>query len=102
MDYKDTKESKLQEAIKGIKEGCNEQFYKKDEDKIEELAGEISFVRQVNSRTKSESGVVRWSIGPSGSLIKIAVTWRSSVDPKDKVSNGWETVKMSSNIVGHP
>ena len=59
MDYKDTKESKLQEAIKGIKEGCNEQFYKKDEDKIEELAGEISFVRQVNSRTKSESGVVR-------------------------------------------
>ena len=48
MDYKDTKESKLQEAIKGIKEGCNEQFYKKDEDKIEGLAGEISFVRQVN------------------------------------------------------
>ena len=47
MDYKDTKESKLQEAIKGIKQGCNDQFYKKDENKIEGLVEEISFVRQV-------------------------------------------------------
>ena len=48
MDYKDTKESKLQEAIKGIKQGCNDQFYKKDEQKIEGLVEEISFVRQVS------------------------------------------------------
>ena len=47
MDYKDTKESKLQEAIKGIKQGCNDQFYKKDEGKIEGLVEEITFVRQV-------------------------------------------------------
>ena len=48
MDYKDTKESKLQEAIKGIEQGCNDQFYKKDEQKIEGLVEEISFVRQVS------------------------------------------------------
>jgi len=46
MDYKGTKESKLQEAIKGIKKGCNDQFYKKDEGKIEGLVEEITFVRQ--------------------------------------------------------
>ena len=58
MDYKGTKESKLQEAIKGIKQGCNDQFYKKDEDKIEGLVEEISFVRQVKNvwgKSKTES-----------------------------------------------
>ena len=60
MDYKDTKESKLQEAIKGIKQGCNDQFYKKDEEKIEGLVEEISFVRQVSKLLrKSEMGASR-------------------------------------------
>ena len=54
MDYKDTKESKLQEAIKGIKQGCNDQFYKKDENKIEGLVEEISIVRQVRK--------IRWRL----------------------------------------
>ena len=61
MDYKDTKESKLQEAIKGIKQGCNDQFYKKDEDKIEGLVEEISFVRQV--RQLLIEGNPRWLTG---------------------------------------
>ena len=47
MDCKVTKESKLQEAIPGSKQGCNDQFFSREEEKIEELDEEISFFRQV-------------------------------------------------------